>query len=480
MKRRIALLAVPLAILSITSCKKLIEIEETDFIAGDLALKTIVQNNQGIVGSYAVFNPQMDINASGIFSDELKPGDFYASTSTHEWQYTSNDIGIRDNFTAITNYYYLVDRVNRVLRALPTATAANPTEEALRATLRGEALFLRAYAHFDLFRYYCGNYDPAGLAMPYMEVPSLETFARIPMSEFFTKLNRDIVEARDLLPNNLTDVGRATRLAAIGLQARIALYKREWPAAANFATEFINGLPLASGASFSAIWNDTGNGEVAFKKKFNTNTGRIGNFFRGIFPSPSTAPASISWVPSSKLWDSYDKANDIRFNAYYIDEPILAAAVGKPSKILKKYGGTGYSTANDNVADVKVFRTGEMYLIRAEARAEQGAFTGANSAEADLNTLRAARINGYTNVTLPSQAAAITAIMEERFKELALEGHRFWDLKRRSLPVARLSADAPTPQGQTLPADNFRFVLPIPNTELLANPKMVQNPGYAN
>jgi hypothetical protein len=66
----------------------------------------------------------------------------------------------------------------------------------------------------------------------------------------------------------------------------------------------------------------------------------------------------------------------------------------------------------------------------------------------------------------------------ERFKELCYEGHRFWDLKRRSLPVARLAADAPTTNATTLPANDYRFLLPIPNTELQANKLLVQNPGY--
>ena len=117
-------------------------------------------------------------------------------------------------------------------------------------------------------------------------------------------------------------------------------------------------------------------------------------------------------------------------------------------------------------------------LIRAEARAELGQFTGANSAESDINTLRAARIAGYTPVTFASKDAAIDAIMLERFKELAFEGHRFWDLRRRNLPVTRIGTDAPSATGATLSAGHFRFILPIPNAEMQANKLMVQNAGY--
>jgi hypothetical protein len=61
---------------------------------------------------------------------------------------------------------------------------------------------------------------------------------------------------------------------------------------------------------------------------------------------------------------------------------------------------------------------------------------------------------------------------------LPYEGHRFFDLRRRGLPVARLAADAPSAVGTTLAAGNFRFVLPIPLPEVTTNPLMQQNPGY--
>lgn len=480
MMKKIKILILSSALITLFSCQKLLEIKETDFIGGDVALKTVLNNEQGLIGAYAAMNVEMGILLNAVFADEVVTADFYNAATVHEWQYGTQDVSIRDQYTAITLYYRIIDRVNRVLQALPNATAANSTQEALRSRIRGEALFLRAFCHFELYRYYSNSSVGTDLAMAYMEVPSLQPTARITVAPYFQKLKSDLVAAKPLLPvySASSDIFRATNLAASALQARVALYLKEWNDAITFSTEYINGIPLASRADFPGIWTDANRSELAFKLSRTASTGgRIGSLFRGTSANASNI-GGVTWTVSQKLWDSYDQINDVRFSSYYKNEPLLAGGSRKYTRLIKKYEGTTYGTPNENVADAKVFRTGEMYLIRAEARAENNDLVGAAT---DLNTLRTARINGYTPVILASKDAAITQIMEERFKELPYEGHRFFDLKRRNLPVVRITADLPNPAAQAiLPAGNFRFLLPIPSTEIQANPLMQQNPGYAN
>jgi hypothetical protein len=479
--KNIGLIFSSILFLALGGCKKVIDVRETDFIGGDIALQTVGNNEAGILGAYATMDPEMSILFNGVMSDELKVGEFYNAATVHEWQFTSTDITIRDQFTAVTPWYRVIDRVNRVLQALPTADSVAATHTtALRSRLRGEALFMRAYAHFELFRFYAGNYNPTGLAMPYMEQsvnnPIGYAGARIEMGPYFQKIIADLADAKPLLPATAADPARANRIAVSGLQARVALYMREWATAITHATDYITALPLATIATFPRIWNDSANTEVAFKLRRTPSAGgRVGSLFRATSANASNI-GTVTWLPSSKLVNSYNKTNDVRYSTYFIDEPLLSSK-NRPSLIIKKYAGTAYGTSNENVADVKVFRTAEMYLIRAEARAETNDLTGST---ADINALRAARITGHTPVTFTSKDQAITAILDERFRELAFEGHRFWDIKRRNLPVERLAADAPNATSVTLPAGNFRFLLPIPNTEIKANPLIVQNPGYTN
>jgi hypothetical protein len=299
------------------------------------------------------------------------------------------------------------------------------------------------------------------------------------MAAYFQKMNADVTEAKTLLPNNLTDINRATVAAANGLHARIALYTNDWVNAEAYSTAFINALPLSPITGFAGIWTDANTNEVAYRNVRGTGN-RIGSLFRGTSANATAnGIGQVIWKPTDKLWDSYDQVNDVRFASYFKNEPILATAVpARQTRLVNKYAGTAYATGTENVNNAKILRTGEMYLIRAEARAEQNKITGANSAESDINALRAARITGYVNVVFATKQAAIDAVMQERFKELPFEGHRFWDLKRRGLPIQRNASEAPTAAAATLAAGSYLFLLPIPLTEMQANPAMTQNPGY--
>lgn len=475
------------------SCKKVIDLKEEDLLTGDVALKLVANNEQSIIGAYSSTQIEMSILLNATLSDEVQVAEFYNAGTTHEWQYGSTDVVIRDNFTAMTPFYRTIDRVNRVLSSLPDADSTRAGDNTLRLRLKGEALFLRAFSHFELYRFYAGNYDANALAMPYMESSpddSKSPQARINMGEYFQKLKADIAEAKTLLPTTLpaseAPLARATKMAATGLQARIALYMKDWTNAVTYSTEYINAIPLSPIGTFYKIWKDSSNSELAFKLPRTASTAaattlpntaipRMGSLFRNTGTAANIG--TITWRPSNELWNSYDQVNDVRFASYFLTEPKLTSANRNP-RLIQKYAGGAYGATNENVADAKVFRTGEMYLIRAEARAESGAFAGANSAESDINALRTARITGYTPVAFASKQTAIDAIILERFKELAYEGHRFWDLRRRGLPVERLPTDAPTTNAAILPAGDYRFLLPIPDAEMKANSLMVQNPGY--
>jgi hypothetical protein len=131
----------------------------------------------------------------------------------------------------------------------------------------------------------------------------------------------------------------------------------------------------------------------------------------------------------------------------------------------------------DNQLNWKALRTGEMYLIRAEARAMQG---GAKAVLglADLNTLRAARINNYVPLVVTGQNL-LNAIEAERRRELVGEGHRWFDLKRTSRVIDREDVTLNFTAAQLAP-DAREWTWPIPQVEIDANSNIrgQQTTGY--
>ncbi|MOA58392.1 SusD family protein [compost metagenome] len=65
--------------------------------------------------------------------------------------------------------------------------------------------------------------------------------------------------------------------------------------------------------------------------------------------------------------------------------------------------------------------------------------------------------------------------MDERCLELAWEGHASYDYYRNGLPMIRNYADYSAPN-RTVQADDKKVISPLPESELLLNPNLVQNP----
>lgn len=441
------------------SCTKL-DFTPTDTIDPGKAFRNIGDINMGLIGAYALLDNTMIINNS-IVSDEvmLPTENTVSNTDAYRWLYT----GSSGSVTALYGTYYQgIDRINRTIAGMDLLTFTG-ADIATSSRYRGELLALRAFLHFELLRAYAASYQNGALGVTYLTASTFDFLARDNFETTVAATKGDLAAAKALIPTSFTDKSRITRIAVSAIQARLALYEKNWADAITYSTEVISALPLATKAQFPTIWTDATDTEVAWKAKrvaTDTRTGDI--YFR-------QSGGIVLYAPSFKLISTFDKVNDLRYAAYIKFD---ATRTGTKSQYLvNKYAGT---TAVPGLADIKLFRTGEMYLIRAEAEAES-----AGDAAADLNALRAARITGYTNAVFADKAALITAIYNERFKELAFEGHRFFDLKRRNLPVERLPADAINASGAvTLLPSKAQYSFPLPAQELAINKNAVQNPNY--
>jgi starch-binding outer membrane protein, SusD/RagB family len=449
----------------IGSCKKELNKQPTDSFSDANAFLTLSDVQLGTNGAFGRYGAYLnDIYTNALLSDEAKIGSGNGGQGklTFQYQYSSDATTGGDVNAGWSGHYALIDQVNRVLPFVATVTAT-AAEEPRRNILRAHLLGLRGIAYFSLLEMYCKTYNPSdarGVPIVLTSDP-LAKPARNTMGEVMARIETDLADAKNLLPAvtpaTFTDtVMNKVNIAAY--QARVALYKKDYAAAITFSTEVIaSGVkPLATGSAFTGIWSDASTSETLFRIRYATATA-LGALW-------TTTGGQYYINGSDKLLATYT-VGDVRKAAYF-------GTAGADNFVNKYFT----SSRGGRVVDMKACRISEMYLIRAEAYALQ---TTPNLplGTADLNTLRAQRITGYVNATFTTSTDLVTAVLEERYKELCFEGFRFFDLKRSGLPVTRLASDA-APAWQNLPASSYLFVYPIPASERAANPNCAQNDNY--
>ena len=169
-------------------------------------------------------------------------------------------------------------------------------------------------------------------------------------------------------------------------------------------------------------------------------------------------------------------ASDLRYTDIFQS---YTTAYGLMWPLLQKYFGNEEFQAYNiyHVCMPKVFRLSEQYLIRAEARAQQGNYGGASE---DITELHSARYSAGGAVSLNAETA-MDVIEEERVKELYMEGFRLHDLKRWHKGFERTPQDQSLNNGSSLKvaADDPMFVWPIPQHEIEAPGSQIE-PNESN
>lgn len=450
--------------LVVSSCSKQLDLQPSDTIDDSKAFQTVADLNGGLLGAYASLNGTTITNVS-LTSDECTlPGENSTGrgVATYRWQYD----GSSGTITAGWGYGYVtIDRVNRVLNYVDKVSS-KPADAGIKNQYKGELLALRAYSHFELLRNFASKYEASAMGVPYMETSVVSKPTRLSFGETIAKVKADLLAAKALIPASFSDNTRITLKAVSAIQARVALYEKNWDDAIKYSTEAINATPLAGSGTFGGIWTDASNDEVIWKlKRVESDSERLGDFYFDI-------KNIVLYAPAFELINTYDKVNDVRYAAYIKFDN--TRGIGKSNYMVNKYlsGASGLP----NLTDIKLYRTGEMYLVRAEAYAQKN---NLDLGGADLNTLRSARIDGYTSVNFADKTAMLNAILLERYKELPFEGHRFFDLRRNGLSITREPMDATNALGAiTLSPAQKEYVYPIPNAEIRANSNVIQNPLY--
>jgi hypothetical protein len=480
----------------LTACNDAIEIDQPGRLDADAAFQTVADLEAGLFGVYNQFDLSPDIAFQSIFTDELAIGFDNGGQGLADYGFVLN-AGSTAPEVFWTNGYDQLNAASRLIEAAGIIEIGEG-EQALFNQVLGEAHALRAWGHFILLSYFSTDYtDDSALSIINLDfVPTIDQqLLRNTNGETFALIESDLDRANSLLGNSTDDVTRINQDFIVALQARIAAYRQDYATAASLSQQLITKYPLANRTEYSAMYLDTSDGEVIFKLERTSNDTYDGQGATGSPAAGGWAGARFAFVDATisgspyfemgrSLFNLIDPA-DIRYDVNVAPSSLIDPDYETnqdPSLdilVIQKYPG---SEGQPLMNDLKIFRSSEMYLIRAEAAVSSGNLDLAASL---LKEIRDARFGEETlQKTFANTTEAYASILEERRVELAFEGHRYFDLKRlgsrANQGVLKDAVDCAFNGACTLSAEDYRFTLPLPIVEFNANPGLreQQNPGY--
>ena len=324
---------------------------------------------------------------------------------------------IRKESSDWNRIYKHINIANMILASIDEQSTPKEEDELEVMRIKGEAYFLRGAYYFILVNLYGKPYTKTGakndLGVPIKNTEYIEdkVYGRNTVEEVYAQVLADLGEAEKCLEKTVhKSIYRADITATYLLLSRVHLYMQNWEMAESYAKKVLSkqddlrDLNMMEGIPF---FLDTTLPEVIF-------TMGIG----GIRYTISGLPKDLGI--SDELYALY-KDNDLR-KSYFVKYNESGGYV----EYVK--GGAIADFSRTSLSANFLFRTAEAYLNLAEATAYQGKEDDARKA---LNDLRVKRLSveQYAN-SEESGTDLIKLIREERERELCLEGHRWFDLRR--------------------------------------------------
>ena len=443
----------------IYGCEDFVEIDAPrNEIVNDLVFSGDATLTSAIVGIYSEMvnsTPGTSFTGAGLekitglSSDELVSS---ALPTSPDGQFALNTI-VPTNLVLKSVFwgdaYRYILNANTILEGLIDAEGVT---DSIRSQVEGEARFIHAFCHF----YLVNLFGP----IPLVNTTNFEAnnaATRKQESEIYEQIISNLLEASELMLEGFAFANeeriRPNRGAAEALLARAYLYTGDWENAELYSSRLINNSELYM------LESDLNN-------VFQANSLESIWQLQPVFASQIAPQAEIFNRPGLYLRENvvnaFEPGDDRLIN--WTRTVIFG---GESVSIPWKYQNTTSPLAEYST----VFRLGEQYLIRAEARAQQGKIQDAIT---DLDMIRERAGLPSLLDTNPNilQADLLLAIEQERRVELFTEGHRWLDLKR----TGRADAVLTSVKEDWQPTD---VLYPIPQEEIEKNPNLLpQNQGY--
>jgi hypothetical protein len=487
-------------IVSLSCCKKLVVVDPPiNSITQENAYNNDVTAAAVLTGLYAQISnangtsyglPSISLVA-GLSADEFG---LWSGAEATRFAYFSNSLFAPTSLSINAaghelwnNCYPLIYVCNSAIEGLNDSKFVSPS---IKKQLLGEAKFVRAFIYFNLVNLY-GELPLATSTDP--EINRL--LFRSSVVDVYNLIVKDLQEAKELLSDVYLNATlqpyltgtperiRPTKWSAIALLARVYLYNKDYTNAEKEASNIINNSslfklsPLADvflKNSTEAIWQ-----LQPVTAGWNTEDARMFN----LAAVPEGFSSTKCVYLSSRLLSAFESGDD-RDSIWTGNYLINGTVFYYPNKYRQGSQDANITSAAQMIEYRMVLRLGELFLIRAEARAQQNKIS---ESIADLNLLRnRARAIPTLNIPNPlpdipgtiSQAQLLNQILHERQVELFSEwGHRWFDLKRTGNVNAVMDTVTIQKGGIWNSTDQL---YPIPYSDIVSNPNLVghQNPGY--
>lgn len=476
------------AILIFTGCKKeFFNQEPYNSLPLNEAIKSEADLNTAANGMYSSLRSVNLYGRTLIVKGDLMADDVYlkpTNSGRYLWARDYNQTAANGDMEGAWNSAYsAIKNANTVINAdLPSSTIVDE--------LKGEAYAVRGLMHFELVKHFAKPYtvDPGALGVPIVTsfnqnaMPARNTLQEVytqiiaDLNQAFTLMTRNAGESFKIISTNYTRVKNSSHMSkytAKALLARVYQHMGNWEGAREAALDVINnsGFSLVEPGSFAAYWKSPAFRTDRVETLFEVSTdiaGNLGTNSLSAFYDAFGGGYGDVWV-TTEHFEQYS-ATDVRTQVIGVSTTL---SPGNTVYTIYKYQNNTNAVDKD---DTKVIRFADVVLILAEAYANLG--DDAN-ARLWLNVLAQKRDPAFTGYV--SSGDELKAdILQERRKEFAFEGMRFFDLTRLNLPIPNHTISQFPTVLLPIDANENRRVNAIPQSEIDANPNIrnQQNEGY--
>jgi len=427
------------AAIAVSSCDDYLDITPI----GRVIPETLDQYRAVLTQGYVTYPEHKSLTA--VRTDELTMNEFSDEINVYRDIYLWKDIN-PDRITTTFQYqdlYTVIFYTNVIINEASQKLAESPEKR----QLVGEAYALRAMAYFDLINLFAKPYNVAtsgsdkGVPLA-LKVDLEQVFVPQSVEVIYNQIISDTNEAKNLINIDTQTKGinyRFSKAALYTLESRVYLYQQQWQKsldAANKALAINSNLVDLKATSVFATKYDSKESILALED----------GYINGLKGASYASPDLIA---------AFSKTTDLRFPLYFL-------ASGSRFRIQK--GG------ND---DQKcTFRTSELYLTKAETSLKLNKLADAKTTVLDFIKNRYTA-TGYTqlesDINAMNAADLTNFILEERHREFAVEGQRWFDLRRTSQKqiVHKFDGD-----DYTLMQNDPRYTIAIPANVRLNNPNL--------